>query len=515
MKRLARFLTIILILLVIASFVSAQMPITLPFYIRLADLVDVLRTAATDNYLLVYDAATGNWGPESITGAGGVDTSGTPVDNDFAKFTDANTIEGRNYAETLDDLSGEATAEFSFNDMGIADLRWFKGTSGYNISVYSNAALTDATERNMIFYTLDATGNAWIEVFRLNPNSTTPTFDLSKSLVLSGTLASALEITATSSTAQININGTAILGSNEQAILIATPLETVPTNSIWLTLGSTTISGDLTGLRSRVTGNAASAGANVRGAYLEAKGGASKFVAQLEGVLSHADLSAGDVTVSGDIRGSTSHISSGTSLEAANLYGHMITIQTRGDETITTDDYGVRINNEAVGGNGREMDGAIQIVDTNVNATGFGTGVDMSGAVIGTADIVLQNSETIKNTADGTIEHTGFFGADVYANGSKSGAFTIDWNNGNIQTVTITGALLDITFTEPGTGGKCELWITQGDGDDTLDWTHEVNPEWPGAVAPTLSTGAADVDVISFRYMGGTTYRGIFNGDFQ
>ena len=35
---------------------------------------------------------------------GTVDTSGTPVDNDFAKFTDANTIEGRSASETRSDL---------------------------------------------------------------------------------------------------------------------------------------------------------------------------------------------------------------------------------------------------------------------------------------------------------------------------------------------------------------------------------------------------------------------------
>ena len=35
---------------------------------------------------------------------GTVDTSGTPVDNDFAKFTDANTIEGRSYSEVKSDL---------------------------------------------------------------------------------------------------------------------------------------------------------------------------------------------------------------------------------------------------------------------------------------------------------------------------------------------------------------------------------------------------------------------------
>jgi hypothetical protein len=37
--------------------------------------------------------------------AGTVDTSGTPVANDIARFTDANTIEGRSYSELLSDLS--------------------------------------------------------------------------------------------------------------------------------------------------------------------------------------------------------------------------------------------------------------------------------------------------------------------------------------------------------------------------------------------------------------------------
>ena len=39
------------------------------------------------------------------TNTGTVDTSGTPADNDFAKFTDANTVEGRSYSEVKSDLS--------------------------------------------------------------------------------------------------------------------------------------------------------------------------------------------------------------------------------------------------------------------------------------------------------------------------------------------------------------------------------------------------------------------------
>ena len=38
------------------------------------------------------------------TGAGGVDTSGTPVANDMARFTDADTIEGRSYSEVVSDI---------------------------------------------------------------------------------------------------------------------------------------------------------------------------------------------------------------------------------------------------------------------------------------------------------------------------------------------------------------------------------------------------------------------------
>ena len=47
------------------------------------------------------------------TNTGTVDTSGSPVDNDFAKFTDANTIEGRSASETRSDLG--------LGDLALAD----------------------------------------------------------------------------------------------------------------------------------------------------------------------------------------------------------------------------------------------------------------------------------------------------------------------------------------------------------------------------------------------------------
>ena len=195
----------------------------------------------------------------------------------------------------------------------------------------------------------------------------------------------------------LRIAGTDILNSGGQAIYINTPLETLATNGIWITLGSRVSSGDLTGIRSRATGNATSAGANVRGGYFEATMAAvSKYAAMLEGALFHADYSAGSVTVSGDVRGFTAHISQGTGLNAANLYGGLINIQTRGNETITSDDVGLMIRNEAVGGNGRQMDAAILIAEASMGGgtKGFGYGIDMNDVVIATAALRLAGDGT-------------------------------------------------------------------------------------------------------------------------
>jgi hypothetical protein len=63
----------------------------------------------SDGDILVYRTAGSDWVLEAkpAGGGGGVDTSGTPVANDFARFTDADTIEGRSYAEVRSDLGLE------------------------------------------------------------------------------------------------------------------------------------------------------------------------------------------------------------------------------------------------------------------------------------------------------------------------------------------------------------------------------------------------------------------------
>lgn len=59
----------------------------------------------------------GTWATPA--GGGTVDTSGTPVANDFARFTDADTIEGRSYAEVRADLGLEIGTDVQAYDADI------------------------------------------------------------------------------------------------------------------------------------------------------------------------------------------------------------------------------------------------------------------------------------------------------------------------------------------------------------------------------------------------------------
>jgi hypothetical protein len=81
-----------------------------------------------------------------------------------------------------------------------------------------------------------------------------------------------------------------------------------------------------------------------------------------------------------------------------------------------------------------------------------------------------------------------------------SSSITIDWNNGNVQSVVLTGNTT-FTFTNGQDGGKYILIIRQDStGGRTVTWPSSVR--FPGGVTPTLSTGANKSDYIGFIYNG-------------
>lgn len=90
-------------------------------------------------------------------------------------------------------------------------------------------------------------------------------------------------------------------------------------------------------------------------------------------------------------------------------------------------------------------------------------------------------------------------------NGNSSTADTIDWKLGNKQKSTLTG---NCTFTFTAPSGPCNLLLRlaqDATGSRTVTWPAAV--KWPAGVAPTLTTTASRVDIITFYY-DGTTYFG-------
>jgi hypothetical protein len=106
------------------------------------------------------------------------------------------------------------------------------------------------------------------------------------------------------------------------------------------------------------------------------------------------------------------------------------------------------------------------------------------------------------------IEVTGqiYFDGEV-DNGNSEASDTIDWNNGNKQKSTLTDNCTYI-FTPPASGvTTLQLRLIQGaDGSFLVTWPAAV--KWVDDIAPTLSTTAGYVDIISFFY-DGTYYRGM------
>jgi hypothetical protein len=83
---------------------------------------------------------------------------------------------------------------------------------------------------------------------------------------------------------------------------------------------------------------------------------------------------------------------------------------------------------------------------------------------------------------------------------TDAATIALDWAGGNVQYV-VLGGNRTFTFTNPMDGGRYIIILKQdGTGSRTVTWPAAVL--WQNAAAPTLSTGANKVDVITFVYDG-------------
>lgn len=120
-------------------------------------------------------------------------------------------------------------------------------------------------------------------------------------------------------------------------------------------------------------------------------------------------------------------------------------------------------------------------------------------------DDVTFGTEVVFNT-------TATFDAE-YDNGNSGTSKTIDWGNGNKQKITLTGNCT-FTFTAPDTGvGNFLIRLIQdGTGSRTVTWPASV--KWPADTAPTLTTTAAAIDIVSL-YWTGVRYESSAGLDFR
>ena len=159
------------------------------------------------------------------------------------------------------------------------------------------------------------------------------------------------------------------------------------------------------------------------------------------------------------------------------------------------------------------------------------TNSTFDGVDIATRDAVLTSTTTTANAAlpkaggtlsgavdagDQIISKAVFkdVGETLVVNGTSGSTDTIDLEDGNFHKVTLT-ANCTFTFSNPpasGTAGSFTLFLIQdGTGSRTVTWPGSV--AWAAATAPTLTTTAAAVDVLTFITLdGGTVWNGFVAG---
>lgn len=152
---------------------------------------------------------------------------------------------------------------------------------------------------------------------------------------------------------------------------------------------------------------------------------------------------------------------------------------------------------------------------------GFGIGttspdsnyaVDIVGEVNTDTGYRVGDTVLVNVNRDLVNARTASFGSE-YANGSQAGpSYTIDWNNGQKQTITLTGNITSLTLSAPPGVGNFLLRIVQCPvGSRTITWPGSV--KWPGGTAPVLTTAGNAEDIVTFYY-NGTNYYGVASLNF-
>ena len=91
---------------------------------------------------------------------------------------------------------------------------------------------------------------------------------------------------------------------------------------------------------------------------------------------------------------------------------------------------------------------------------------------------------------------------------------TIDMSTANNFSITLTGNVTFANPTNPTAGQSGSIFITQdGTGSRTASWG--TNWDWPGGIAPTLTTTANSTDRIDFIVRTSTSIQAVFTANYS
>jgi hypothetical protein len=144
---------------------------------------------------------------------------------------------------------------------------------------------------------------------------------------------------------------------------------------------------------------------------------------------------------------------------------------------------------------GEFVSGTTLVPSHNQNASTVQAGTFASG------DFIFPNNLDINGQVSSPVNAKG---------NSGTGTVTFNWNDGNIQAVTLTGNCT-FAFSNPKSGASYQIIITQdATGSRTITWP---TIHWEGKAVPTLTGTANSKDILTITY-DGTNYNAIIAKNF-
>jgi len=174
---------------------------------------------------------------------------------------------------------------------------------------------------------------------------------------------------------------------------------------------------------------------------------------------------------------------------------------------------------------------AVKTAALHIGASGSETAVTATGAELNYVDIAaagtVEISKAVIADGSGTINHADYivqkpkmkdYSEAINAMGSKSAAFDIDLEDGNVQSVTVTSGTFNVGITNALTSNSNSLTIIGTNlGTGTISWKSGAHGgggnaiKWPAGAAPTLT--ASGTDILTFTtFDGGTQWYGFAAG---